>query len=90
MLIAAFFGIVFGIVAALRRNRPADHILRVVSLGGISMPTFWIGLISLYLGFYKLGWFPGAGRLDRDGTRLDKYVRFEVRLGRPFFAREEE
>jgi peptide/nickel transport system permease protein len=64
VLIAAFFGAVFGIVAALRRNRPADHILRVVSLGGISMPTFWIGLIALYLGFFKLGWFPGAGRLD--------------------------
>jgi peptide/nickel transport system permease protein len=64
VLIAACFGIAFGIVAALRRNRPADHVLRVVSLGGISMPTFWIGLISLYLGFYKLGWFPGAGRLD--------------------------
>jgi hypothetical protein len=29
-----------------------------------------------------------AVRLDRDGTRLDKYVRFELRLGRPFFARE--
>jgi hypothetical protein len=30
-----------------------------------------------------------AVRLDRDGARLDKYVRFELRLGRPFFAREE-
>jgi hypothetical protein len=30
-----------------------------------------------------------AVRLDRDGTRLDKYVRFELRVGRPFFAREE-
>jgi hypothetical protein len=30
-----------------------------------------------------------AVRVDRDGTRLDKYVRFELRLGRPFFAREE-
>jgi hypothetical protein len=30
-----------------------------------------------------------AVRLDRDGARLDKYVRFVLRLGRPFFAREE-
>ena len=30
-----------------------------------------------------------AVRLDRDGIRLDKYVRFELRIGRPFFAREE-
>jgi peptide/nickel transport system permease protein len=28
------------------------------------MPTFWIALVALYLGFYKLGWFPGADRLD--------------------------
>ena len=62
--IAAIFGIPFGVVAAMRRNRPTDHALRVVSLGGISMPTFWIALVALYVGFYKLGWFPGADRLD--------------------------
>ena len=61
---AAIVGIGFGILAALRRNRPTDHALRVSSLAGISMPTFWIALVALYVGFYKLGWFPGAGRLD--------------------------
>ena len=64
IVIAAFFGITFGVIAALRRNRPTDHVLRVVSLGGISMPTFWIALVALYVGFFKLGWFPGAERLD--------------------------
>jgi peptide/nickel transport system permease protein len=64
ILIAAVFGVTFGVIAAMRRNRPVDHALRVVSLGGISMPTFWIALIALYVGFYKLGWFPGAERLD--------------------------
>jgi len=64
IVIAAVFGIAFGVIAAMRRNHPADHVLRVVSLGGISMPTFWIALVALYLGFFKLGWFPGAERLD--------------------------
>ena len=64
VLIASFFGVAFGVVAAMRRNRPTDHVLRVVSLSGISMPTFWIALVALYLGFYRLGWFPGAERLD--------------------------
>ena len=64
VLLASLFGITFGIYAAMRRNRPADHALRVVSLAGISMPTFWIALVALYVGFYKLNWFPGAGRLD--------------------------
>ena len=68
VLIAAFLGITLGVIAALRRNRPTDHILRVVSLGGISMPTFWIGLIALYVGFFRLGWFPGASRLDPGTT----------------------
>ena len=54
----------FGTVAALRRNRPTDHLLRVASLAGISMPTFWIALVALYVGFFQLGWFPGAERLD--------------------------
>src|SRR4029079_1948576 len=64
ILIAAILGVALGVIAAMRRNRPVDHVLRVVSLGGISMPTFWIALVALYLGFFKLGWFPGADRLD--------------------------
>src|SRR5581483_5033559 len=64
VLFAAVTGIAFGVVAAMRRNRPTDHALRVASLAGISMPTFWIALVALYVGFYRLGWFPGAERLD--------------------------
>lgn len=63
-LIAVPFGIAFGVVAAVRRNRFTDHALRVVSLGGLSMPTFWIALVALYVFFYRLGWFPGGDRLD--------------------------
>jgi peptide/nickel transport system permease protein len=64
ILVASFFGILLGVAAAMRRNRASDHLLRVLSLGGISMPTFWIALVALYVGFYRLGWFPGGGRLD--------------------------
>jgi peptide/nickel transport system permease protein len=62
--IAAVFGIAFGVVAAMRRNRPSDHALRIVSLAGISMPTFWIALVAIYVGFFRLGWFPGGGQLE--------------------------
>ncbi len=73
VLFAAVCGIGFGVVAAMRRNRPADHVLRVASLAGISMPTFWIALVALYVGFYRLGWFPGAERLD-PGTTPPSHV----------------
>jgi peptide/nickel transport system permease protein len=63
-VIAVLVGVVFGIAAAVRRNRVTDHLLRVFSLAGISMPTFWIGLVALYVFFFRLGWFPGGDRLD--------------------------
>ena len=63
-LIAVLVGTAFGVVAAVRRNRATDHLLRVFSLAGISMPTFWIALVALYVFFLRLGWFPGGDRLD--------------------------
>jgi len=57
-------GIGLGIVAAVFRDRWPDHVIRVISLGGVSMPVFWIALVAFYLFFFKLGWLPGGGRLD--------------------------
>jgi peptide/nickel transport system permease protein len=64
MAIAVVVGVGLGILAAVRRNRLTDHLLRFVSLGGISVPTFWLALICLYVFFFKLNWVPGGGRLD--------------------------
>ena len=64
ILIAFVLGIGLGILSAVRRNRLTDQVLRVLSLGGISMPTFWLALVALYVFFFKLGWVPGSGRLD--------------------------
>jgi peptide/nickel transport system permease protein len=64
ILIGVIVGITLGVFAALRRNKLPDHVLRVVSLIGLSMPTFWIALVALYIFFFRLGWFPGSGRLD--------------------------
>ncbi len=62
--IAILVGVPLGIIGAIRQNRPTDHALRVVSLAGISMPTFWLALLALYVFFFRLNWFPGGGRLD--------------------------
>jgi peptide/nickel transport system permease protein len=64
MVIAVVLGVGLGVLAAVRRNRLTDHILRFISLGGISVPTFWLALLCLYVFFFKLNWVPGGGRLD--------------------------
>lgn len=64
MIIAIVLGILFGVISAVFRNKPADQILRGVSISGVSIPSFWFSLLVLYVFFYRLGWFPGPGRIS--------------------------
>jgi peptide/nickel transport system permease protein len=64
IVLSGVLGVGLGVLAALQRNKLTDQVLRVVSLGGMSMPSFWLALVSLYVFFYQLSWAPGSGRLD--------------------------
>ena len=64
LVVSVVLGVGAGLLAALRHHRPLDGVVRVFSLVGISTPTFWLALVLFYVGFYRLGWFPGSGRLD--------------------------
>ncbi len=64
LFLCLFIGIPLGILAAVRRNRLADHVARVISVIGVSTPVFWLGLMLLLLFYRHLGWLPGSGRLD--------------------------
>jgi peptide/nickel transport system permease protein len=63
-VIGLVLGIPAGVFAAARHNRWPDHVLRVVSLFGYSVPVFWLGLMALLLFYADLGWAAGPGRLD--------------------------
>lgn len=64
ILIAVVFGLLLGLFAALRHNSVVDHLIRAVSLIGISAPTFWVATMSYYVLSFRLGIVSGAGRLD--------------------------
>ena len=49
-----------GIFSAVHRNKIPDFVVRVFSFIGVSMPSFWVGLILLYIFGLKLGLFPIA------------------------------
>jgi len=61
---ALLVGLPLGIVSAIKQDRWPDHVARFITLIGTSVPVFWLGLLLLYVFFYKLKWLPGPGRLD--------------------------
>ena len=64
ILLGAGLGIPLGVWAAVRKNKPTDHIVRVVTLLGHSMPIFWTGMIGLIVFYAWLGWVGGGGRVS--------------------------
>lgn len=61
MLLSIAIGVPAGIIAAVHRNTTVDFSSMAFALVGISVPTFWFGLILLYFFAYRLGWFPISG-----------------------------
>ncbi len=64
ILFSLILGVGLGTLAAYRRGKLTDQVLRVVSLFGLSVPTFWLALVAYYFLFYRWGILPGSGRLD--------------------------
>lgn len=62
VIIASIIGFFTGIIAANHQNSFFDYGSMVVSLFGISMPIFWLGLMAMLLFAVILGWFPAVGR----------------------------
>jgi peptide/nickel transport system permease protein len=47
MILTILIGVPFGIISAVRQNTPIDYFIRVMSIGGLSIPNFWLGTLLL-------------------------------------------
>ena len=60
--LALFFSVVlgvpFGVISAVRQNTRLDYVLRVVSLSGLSLPSFWLALLIMMATVQWFGWIP--------------------------------
>ena len=63
LLIGAGVGIPLGVLAAVKRNTLTDHVIRVITLLGHSVPIFWLGMVGLLVFYAWLGLVGGSGRL---------------------------
>lgn len=64
LLFSTIFGLILGILAAVKQNSPLDYGLSVLGVIGISMPEFFVGILAILAFAIKLQWFPAQGRTD--------------------------
>ncbi|MDH6701698.1 ABC transporter permease [Streptomyces griseoviridis] len=62
--IAVVLALVCGVVAAIHRDRAADHVVRVLSLVGVAAPAFWLALLMIQYLALDRGWFPTGGYIN--------------------------
>ena len=61
MLVAVAIGVPLGLLAALSRHSWLDVASMATALLGVSMPSFWLGLLLIFVFSLHLGWFPATG-----------------------------
>ncbi|MDF1749220.1 MAG: ABC transporter permease [Alphaproteobacteria bacterium] len=65
LILSCAIAIPLGVLAATRPGSMIDHICRVLVTAGVSLPTFFTGIVLIYVFYYLLGWAPSPlGRLD--------------------------
>lgn len=64
LLIAIVVGVTLGMIAAIHQNGWLDFGPMLVALCGVSMPSFWLGLLLIFFFSLRLGWFPATGGGD--------------------------
>jgi len=76
VIFALILGLPLGIFAAIRRDGAIDHLARLVSLIGVSIPIFWLATVSLVLFYATLHWTVGPARLGPQVERPDVVTGF--------------
>ncbi|GIH14538.1 ABC transporter permease [Rugosimonospora africana] len=64
LLVAVVLAVIFGVTAALFRDRWPDQLIRVVSLVGVAAPGFWLALLMIQYLAVDQGWFPTSGYVN--------------------------
>jgi peptide/nickel transport system permease protein len=76
-IVSAFFGITFGIICALRRGKWIDSVVTILANIGITVPSFWVGILLMYLFSLTLHWLPTGGYVS-PGEDLGQSLRAAI------------
>ena len=84
MLLAIIIAVPLGLVSAIKQNTPADYIARIISITGIALPNFWVGILIVYFLVLLFAWMPPLGYAnlwDDPATNLQQFIFPALALG---------
>lgn len=64
IIFASLFGIIIGVISAVKKNSIFDNIGMILALIGVSMPIFWLGILLIIFFSGNLHWLPSNGRIN--------------------------
>jgi peptide/nickel transport system permease protein len=72
LAVSILIGIPMGVAAALNRNTLADVLIAALSMTGVSVPAFWLGIMLILAFSVNLQWLPSSGITGNDGDLKDR------------------
>ena len=84
LLIATIIAVPLGLVSAIKQDTPADYIARIISITGVALPNFWVGILIVYFLVLFFAWMPPLGYADLwddPATNLQQFVFPALALG---------
>lgn len=84
ILIATIIAVPLGLVSALKQDTPADYVSRIVSIAGVALPNFWVGILIVYFLVLFFAWMPPLGYVnlwEDPATNLQQFIFPALALG---------
>ncbi len=71
LIIAVLIGIPLGVIAAVKQGSPFDRLFMAIAVVGVSVPSFWLGLMMILIFCVNLGWLPSGGYIPMTENFLE-------------------
>lgn len=84
MLIATIIAVPLGLISAIKQDTPADYAARIISISGVALPNFWVGILIIYFLVLWFDWMPPLGYAslwDDPLTNLQQFIPPALALG---------
>jgi len=84
LLLATIVAVPLGMLSAIKQDTVADYAARIISIAGIALPNFWVGILLVYFLVLVFGWLPPLGYVnlwEKPGVNLQQLIFPAIALG---------